>query len=100
MKLIKSIIQFLGFCVIVGGVFWFSWECSKLAHKYQKPFTPKKLVIERLIAIQEDVGARPDGKIGPETTRLVNAQCELEKPEYFNKQAKPYFTQSGSPKEK
>lgn len=96
----KSIIQFLGFCVIVGGTFWFGYECGKIALKYPKPFTPKKLVIERLIAIQEDVGARPDGKIGPETKRLVNAQCKSEKPEYFNKQAKLYFTQSGSPKGK
>lgn len=96
----KSIIQFLGFCVIVSGTFWFGYECGKLARKFPEPFTPKKLIIECLIAIQEDVGARPDGKIGSETTRLVNAQCELEKPEYFNKQAKPYFTPSGSPKGK
>jgi len=66
--------------------------------KGEYPEIEKKLVIETLIELQKRVGARPDGKIGPETTRLVNAQCERDKLEYHNKLAKPYFTPSGRPK--
>ena len=47
----------------------------------------KPLLIERIIEIQEEVGARPDGVIGPESTGLINAQTKEELPEYCNRQA-------------
>jgi len=36
----KSLLQFLGFCVIVGGTFWFGYKCGKVANKYPEPLTP------------------------------------------------------------
>lgn len=57
------------------------------------------LVIEVVIWLQNEVGCDLiDAEIGPETTRKVNARSILDEPEYFNRQASPYFTKSGAPR--
>jgi len=88
----KNLLLTLFAIIVLTLVFGLAWKSSS------KPEIEKKLVIEILIELQKRVGASPDGKIGPETTRLVNAQCEMDKPEYHNKLAKPYFTPSGAPR--
>lgn len=118
MKILKSIVWgFLNFLVFAEKIFWgllrvCVWMAfisaifyggilfSRIALNFPEPFEPKKLVIEQVINIQKQVGCKMiDGEIGPEFKRLVNAQCEIDKPEYFNKLAKPYYTPSGAPKE-
>jgi len=96
----KHIIIHLIITAIFAACLYGVYRYVRLLRDYPEaePELQPKLVIELVFELQEAVGARPDGKIGPETTRLVNAQCEMDKPEYFNKLAKPYFTESGAPK--
>ena len=54
------------------------------------------LVIEVVYWLQEEVGAKRDGVVGPETTQLVNAQSKLDEPELFNKYAAKFMTPSGA----
>jgi len=97
-KALRSAIQLLGMVFLIGITFWFGWECGKLAKRYPEPFTPKKkLVIERVMDIQREVGCvKIDGEIGPESKTKINKQTKLDEPEYFNKLAAPYFTPSGA----
>ena len=60
--------------------------------------TEPPLVIELVMDIQEAVGARPDGVIGPNSTALMNAQTKLDKPLLFDQYAAPFHTVSGAPK--
>lgn len=88
----KNLLLTLFAIIALACCFGLAWK------KSPKPKPQKKLTIEVLIELQEMVGARPDGVIGPETKRLVNAQCKIEKPEYFNNLAAPYHTPSGAPR--
>ena len=100
MKLIKTIACYIILLATWAFCIWFGYEAGLIAHKYTEPFTPKKkLVIEQLIDIQEQVGCkRIDGEIGPETTRLVNAQCIKDANEHYNKLAAKFMTTSGAPR--
>ncbi len=55
-------------------------------------------VTDQMKAIQVRVGCvKIDGKIGTETTPLVNAAVKREQKELFNRYAAKYMTESGSP---
>ena len=90
----KSIWYVLLLCCAV-----MAWPLYMMVVQPQPIQSPKKLVIERVMELQEDVGCKLiDGEIGPETTRLVNAQCIKDANEYYNKLAAQYFTPSGAPR--
>jgi len=57
-------------------------------------------IIDKVKELQALVGCEKiDAKIGPETTRLVNAAVETEERELFNQYAARYMTASGAPKD-
>lgn len=82
----KTLINIAGFLIIVFG----SASLGFLAGKDGRGLD-KETVTEKLMDIQRTVGAKVDAEIGPETTLLVNAWVKYEKPEVFNKFARPYF---------
>jgi hypothetical protein len=81
MKTLYRIFQTIGFLCYIGLFVFMFW----LLITWQPPNDEDVLVIEAIIWIQEEVGARPDGVIGPETTTLANAQSKKDLPEYCNR---------------
>ena len=81
----KQAVYWFWLVIITIGVATWYYAFKGFVHKCPEPAKP--LLIERVIEIQEEVGARPDGVIGPESTGLINAKTKEELPEYCNRQA-------------
>ncbi len=75
MKTLRQIGQLLAMIFIIGGTFWFAWHCSRIAHAYPEPFTPKIHSIGETQQELRDAGypIKVDYKWGPETER---AYCD------------------------
>lgn len=76
--------------------FWLSYqarpdEVAERQIKAQQKYIAElknRTVTERMIEIQRELGCKIlDGKVGPETTPLLNAKVDEEKPEYCTEQA-------------
>lgn len=93
---------------IISIIVWFAilYFAYAFGRYGEKASRPEPTVTEQIKAIQKRVGCvHPSPRIGPETKRLVNAAIEREKAEAeevekqkFNKYAKKYMTNTGSPK--
>ena len=92
----KTIINILGFIVIVGGSCWIGYEFGKLARKFPDPFKQKvptiKQVQTMLVNKGYDIGPHGiDGKLANCDTFRAWRKCE------FDQYAARYMTPSGAP---
>ena len=85
MKRILNILAILLMAACCGGAAFVT--CYYFSPLFEPEVVEEPLVLELIIQIQEEVGARPDGIVGPEFKRLVNARTRQEEPEYCNRMA-------------